>query len=67
VELMLAMSYVAAMLAPHGVFLHNEPRPLIGEVGQRLGLDFEQSRVVTIATVSGAPPLVDSVFLHRRR
>jgi hypothetical protein len=67
VELMLAMSNVAAMLAPQGVFLHNEPRPLIGEVGQPLGLDFEQSRVVTIATVSGAPPLVDSVFLHRRR
>ncbi len=67
VELMLAMSNVVAMLAPQGMFLHNEPRPLIGEVGQPLGLDFEQSRVVTIATVTGAPPLVDSVFLHRRR
>jgi SAM-dependent methyltransferase len=67
VELMLAMSNIAARLAPNGVFLHNEPRPLIGEVGPLLGLDFEQSRVVSIATVAGAPPLVDSVWLHRRR
>ena len=67
VELMLAMSNIAAMLAPQGVFLHNEPRPLIGDVGSSLGLEFEQSRVVSIATVSGAPPLVDSVWLHRRR
>jgi len=67
VELMLAMSNVAAMLAPQGVFLHNEPRALIGDVGSLLGLEFEQSRVVSIATVAGAPPLVDSVWLHRKK
>lgn len=67
VELMLAMSNVAAMLAPQGVFLHNEPRPLIGDVGALLGMQFEQSRVVSIATVAGAPPLVDSVWLHRKK
>lgn len=67
VELMLAMSNVAVMLAPQGVFLHNEPRPLIGDVGALLGMQFEQSRVVSIATVAGAPPLVDSVWLHRKK
>jgi hypothetical protein len=67
VELMLAISNIAAMLAPQGMFLHNEPRPLIGDVGSLLGLEFEQSRVVSIATVAGAPPLVDSVWLHRKK
>ena len=66
-ELMLALSNIAAMLAPNGMFLHNEPRPLIGEIGLLLGLPFEQSRVVPIATVTGAPPLVDTVWLHRRQ
>jgi SAM-dependent methyltransferase len=66
-ELMLAMSNVAAMLAPGGVFLHNEGRPLLGAVTDAVGLPFEQSRHVVIATVRGAAaPLFDSVFLHRR-
>ena len=66
-ELMLAMTNVAAMLAPGGVFLHNEGRPLMGGVTDAVGLPFEQSRHVVIATVRGAPaPLFDSVFLHRR-
>ncbi len=75
VELMLAMSNIAAMLVPGGVFLHNEPRPVLGDVTAALGLPFEQSRHVIIASVSGAlrpgsgqapVPLGDSVFLHRR-
>jgi hypothetical protein len=67
-ELMLAMTNVAAMLAPGGVFLHNEARPVLGEVTAALGLPFEQSRHVVIATVRGAPaPLGDSVWLHRKR
>ncbi len=66
-ELMLAMSNVAGMLAPGGVFLHNEARPLLGEVTAALGLPFEQSRHVVIASVRGAPaPLSDSVWLHRK-
>ncbi len=66
-ELMLAMSNVAAMLAPGGVFLHNESRPLLGDVTAAVGLPFEQSRHVVIATVRGAPaPLFDSVWLHRK-
>jgi hypothetical protein len=66
-ELTLALTNIAAMLAPGGVFLHNEPRPLVGELTQILGLRFEQSRHAVIATVRGAAaPLGDSVFLHRR-
>jgi hypothetical protein len=65
--LMLAMSNVAGMLAPGGVFLHNEARPLLGDVANALGLPFEQSRHVIIASVRGAPaPLFDSVWLHRK-
>lgn len=66
VEIMLALSNIAGMLAPGGVFLHNEARPLVGDVTAALGLPFEQSRHVTIATVRGAPPLGDSVFLHKK-
>jgi SAM-dependent methyltransferase len=67
VELMLAMSNVARMLAPGGVLLHNEPRPGLLEVAAATGLPLEQSRQAVIATVRGAPsPLVDSVFVHRR-
>jgi hypothetical protein len=56
------------MLAPGGVFLHNEPRPLVGEVTAEIGLPFEQSRQAVIATVRNAPgPLVDSVWLHRKK
>jgi hypothetical protein len=66
-ELMLAMSNVAGMLAPGGVFLHNESRPLMQDVTAALGLPFEQSRQAIIATVRQAPaPLVDSVWLHRK-
>ena len=66
-ELMLAMSNVAAMLAPGGVFLHNEARPLMQGVTAALALPFEQSRQAIIATVRGAAaPLGDSVWLHRK-
>ncbi len=54
VELMLAMSNVAGMLAPGGVFLHNEARPVLGDITDALGLPFEQSRHVVIATVRGS-------------
>ncbi len=67
VELMLAMSNIAAMLAPDGVFLHNEPRPALGGITSALGLPAGQSRRAVIATVRGAPPLVDSVFVHGPR
>ena len=55
------------MLAPGGMFLHNEGRPVMGTVTDAVGLPFEQSRHVVIATVRGAPaPLFDSVWLHRK-
>ncbi len=66
-QLALAASNIAAMLAPGGLFLHNEARPVLGDLTAALGLPFEQSRHAVIATVTGAPaPLFDSVFLHLR-
>ena len=66
-QLMLAMANIGAMLAPGGVLLHNEARPILNDVTTSLGFPFEQSRRVTIATVRGAPaPLFDSIWLHRR-
>jgi hypothetical protein len=66
-QLALAASNIAAMLTAGGLFLHNEARPVLGELTAALGLPFEQSRHAVIATVKGAPaPLFDSVFLHVR-
>jgi hypothetical protein len=67
VQLALAMTNVTAMLAPGGVFLHNESRPALQDITAALGLRFEQSRHVAIANVRGAPPLSDSIWLHRKR
>lgn len=65
--LLLAASNIAAMLGQDGVFLHNEPRPALHELTTALGLPTLQSRHAVIATVDGAPPLGDSVWLHARR
>jgi len=66
-QLMLAMSNIGAMLAPGGLFLHNEPRPILGEITAALGFPFEQSRQVVIANgTGGAIPLVDTLFTHRK-
>lgn len=67
VELALAMSNLASMMAPGSVLLHNEGRAVLGDIAADLGLPVEQARHVTIASVRGAPaPLGDSVFLHRK-
>ena len=66
-QLALALANIASMLAPGGLFLHNERRPLLGDLGEVVGLKFEQARTVTIADVRGGPPLFDGVFLHRKR
>ncbi len=66
VQLMLALSNISRMLAPGGIFLHNEARPVLGGITDALGLPLEQSRQVVIATVRGAAPLADSIWLHRR-
>ena len=67
VELALAMSNMASMMAPGGILLHNEPRPALREIATALGLPMEQSRQVPIARVAGAPPLADTIWLHRSR
>jgi hypothetical protein len=66
-NLPLAVSNIAAMTAPGGIFLHNEARPLLGTLTDAAALRFEQSRHATIATVAGAPPLFDSIWIHRKR
>jgi hypothetical protein len=65
-KLMLAMSNIQAMLVPGGIFMHNESRPAMANLTNALGMPFEQSRQVTIASVTGAPPLADTIWLHRR-
>jgi chemotaxis methyl-accepting protein methylase len=66
VELTLAVANIAAMLAPGGILLHNEPRPGLREIAEAAGLPLQQARQAPIAAVAGAPPLVDTIFLHRR-
>jgi hypothetical protein len=67
-QLTLATSNIAAMLAPGGVFLHNEARPILGDLTTAAGLPFEQSRHAVIAEVKGASaPLFDSVFIHTHK
>ena len=67
VELTLAMSNIAGMLAPGGVFLHNEARPRSTELAAALGMPVEQSRHAIIATAKDVPaPLADSVWVHRK-
>ena len=67
-QLALALGNIASMLAPGGVLLHNEPRPIIGDLSNALGLPFERSRHATLAEVRGADaPLFDSVWVHRKK
>jgi hypothetical protein len=50
------------------VLLHNEPRPIIGDLSNALGIPFERSRHATLAKVRGADaPLFDSVWVHRKK
>jgi SAM-dependent methyltransferase len=67
VERLLALSNIAGMLAPGGVFLHNDPRPEVIQDATAAGLAGEQLRQVIVADVKGAPPLADTIILHRRR
>jgi hypothetical protein len=64
--LMLALSNIAGMLAADGVLLHNEARPALHDIATTLGLRPSQSRHAVIATVQGALPLGDSVWMHAR-
>jgi SAM-dependent methyltransferase len=65
-DLLLAITNMVRMLAPGGVLLHNESRPLVAEAMHALGLPMIHSRSTVIATVEGArTPLYDVVWLHR--
>jgi hypothetical protein len=65
-DLLLALTNLTAMLAPGGVLLHNEPRPLLAEATAALRLALLHSRSAVIATVEGADsPLYDSIWMHR--
>jgi hypothetical protein len=65
-ELLLALTNLTAMLAPGGVLLHNEPRPILAEATSALRLALLHSRSAVIATVEGAEsPLYDSIWMHR--
>jgi len=65
VELTLALANIAAILAPGGVLLHNEARPLVGDVTGELALPLTHTRTAALATVRGAAtPLFDRVFIH---
>ena len=66
IELVLALANISSMLSPGGVLLHNELRPSLPEDAAAAGLPVEQSRQVIVATVKGAPPLVDTIWLHRK-
>ena len=66
-EVILAMSNLAAMIAPGGFLVHNEGRQLVADAGADLGLPLNQARAATIATVRGGPPLFDRVFVHERK
>ncbi len=66
-ELALAVSNVGRMLAPGGLFLHNDMRRSTQEIAAAAGLRFVQARQAVIATVRGASaPLGDSVWLYRK-
>lgn len=65
-DLLLAVANIAHMLAPGGVLLHNEPRPLLAEATLALNLPLTHARSAVIATVEGArSPLYDSIWMHR--
>jgi hypothetical protein len=67
-QLALALTNIASMLVPGGVLLHNEPRPIMGDLSNALGIPFERSRHATLAKVRGADaPLFDSVWVHRKK
>lgn len=64
--LLVALSNVAAALAPGGAFIHNEPRRLLLATAAAIGLPAVQSRTVQLASPVGGQPLFDTVLLHRK-
>jgi hypothetical protein len=67
VALAMALANISAMLAPGGILLHNERRPLMRDLTAELGIPLSHSRAAIIAAVRGAPPLYDNAFVHQKR
>jgi hypothetical protein len=64
-DLLLAISNIVAMLAPGGVLLHNEPRPLLADASLALNLPLLHARSAVIANVEGtSSPMYDAVWMH---
>ena len=56
---------IAAMLAPNGILLHNEPRPVLRDLAATVRLPLQHSRQAVIAR-GGAPAARRHILLHAR-
>lgn len=66
-ELIVAIANIAAVLAPGGALIHNEPRPLLQSTAASVGLPAVHARSVLIATVPGGNDLYDAIWIHQKR
>jgi hypothetical protein len=66
-ELIVAIANIAAVLAPGGALIHNEPRPLLQSTAAAIGLPAVHARSVLIATVPGGNDLYDAIWIHQKR
>jgi hypothetical protein len=66
-ELIVAIANIAAVLAPGGALIHNEPRPLLQSTAAAIGLPAVHARSVLIATVPGGQDLYDAIWIHQKR
>ena len=66
-ELIIAIANIAAVLAPGGALIHNEPRPLLQSTAASIGLPAVHARSVLIATVPGGNDLYDAIWIHQKR
>lgn len=66
-ELIVAVANIAAVLAPGGALIHNEPRPLLQSTAASIGLPAVHARSVLIATVPGGNDLYDAIWIHQKR
>jgi hypothetical protein len=66
-ELIVAIANIAAVLAPGGALIHNEPRPLLQSTAASIGLPAVHARSVLIATVPGGNDLYDAIWIHSKR
>jgi hypothetical protein len=66
-ELIVAIANIAAVLAPGGALIHNEPRPLLQSTAASIGLPAIHARSVLIATVPGGQDLYDAIWIHQKR